>query len=381
MRIARFVTAFPARPELGGGITPNIYHLSTQEIDAGHETAIFTFDDGPIGRSEVDGIPVYRIRKPPTTRILLGRELLSTIRSNHFEPDIVHSMNAMPLGWLFRESNSMNARFVLSIHTPVFLRELPSLSVSYLQKREYELLLARLAKKVDLNIAVSRFVRRQLVAIGVPRERIRVIPSGTDVAFFRSRSTAKDRGAKEGYEILYVGRIAKIKGLVYLIRAMDIVRRWGYSEIKLKLLGGQPEDDDYARVSKSIDALSLRQQITIQPPVPYWRTPRHYGSADCLVLPSVNEPLGKVTLEAMASGIPVLASNSGGIPDVVRDRKNGLLFESGNPMAIARSIVELVEDRALTARLVRNGLSFAEYYDWEVISSMYLKVFEDALNG
>jgi len=91
--------------------------------------------------------------------------------------------------------------------------------------------------------------------------------------------------------------------------------------------------------------------------------------------------LGKVTLEAMASGIPVLASNSGGIPDVVRDRKNGLLFESGNPMAIARSIVELVEDRALTARLVRNGLSFAEYYDWEVISSMYLKVFEDALNG
>ena len=97
--------------------------------------------------------------------------------------------------------------------------------------------------------------------------------------------------------------------------------------------------------------------------------------ADLLVLPSVYEELGTVLLEAVQAGLPVVASRTGGIPDVIEDGANGLLVPPGEPEAFARAIDRLLADRDLARRLSEEAKERGKDYDWEVLAERVLAVY------
>jgi len=378
LKIARLVSGFPPDFNISGGLLPNIYYLSQEEIKSGHETAIFTSGEPREGEN-IDGVPIYRTPKAPLSRVFLGEMLIKTIKKTGFTPDVIHSMNAMPLGWLYQPemSRQLGAKCVLSIHTPVLQTEGFSPSMRYIINTEYALLLRRLVKLVDLNLVVSRFVKRELVATGVSEKEIRIIPSGLRNEIFKARPL-KEPG-KRGITCLYVGRFARIKGLGTLIRAARIIRDRGDFEVRFLLVGGTPGDDDYLRVRRMISDLGLQHTVIMCPPVTHHEIPNTYGQCDCFVLPSNREPLGKVVLEAMSSHRPVVASDAGGIPDLVWDGKTGLLFESGNPESLATRLCEVFRNRSRVRKITRRSVGFTKRFDWGEISRMYIDAFNLAL--
>jgi glycosyltransferase involved in cell wall biosynthesis len=275
-------------------------------------------------------------------------------------------------------SRQLGAKCVLSVHTPVLQNEGISPSMRYIINTEYALLLKRLAKIVDLNIVVSRFVKRELVTTGVPEEEIRVVPSGLRTEIFQPRPLNGPIGKE--MTCLYVGRFARIKGLDTLIRAAKIINGDTDLNARFFLVGGTSGDDDYSRVREMISGMGLQHTVILCPPVPHQKIPETYEQCDCFILPSNREPLGKVVLEAMSSQRPVVASNAGGIPDLVWEGKTGLLFESGSPESLANRLREILSEWEKIKKMTQRSVRFTKRFDWNRISSMYLDAFESALS-
>ena len=111
------------------------------------------------------------------------------------------------------------------------------------------------------------------------------------------------------------------------------------------------------------------------------RVPAAMAHADVLVLPSVYEELGTVLLEAMWAGLPIVASRTGGIPDVIEDGVNGLLVPPGEPEVLARAIDRVLADRGLAYRLSEGAQARAKDYDWEVLAGCVLQVYRGVTAG
>jgi glycosyltransferase involved in cell wall biosynthesis len=172
------------------------------------------------------------------------------------------------------------------------------------------------------------------------------------------RTPCVDAGA---FRILYVGRISSEKGVGVLIEAMQRLVARRPACITLTLVGsdflGSPYGDAFrARVAEA----GLAGAVTMTGYVPYgpalWQI---YDAHDALVLPSFTEGFPQVILEAMARGIPVVATTVGGVPRLVRDGENGLLIPPGRPDALADAVVRLADDSGLRTRLSRAGLACA----------------------
>jgi len=380
LRIARLVIDFPESHRLSGGLLPNIYYLSKCELEQGHETAIFTYGRGQFSQEHLDDIPVYRVPKPRASRIFLGRSLLSAVRKTGFRPDVIHSVNATPLGWLFNReaAKGLYAKVVLSVHTPVLRHDKFRPEKTYLLNAEYFFLLRRLCRMVDLNVAVSRFVKKELVALGVASDRVTIIPSGLNYSLF---SEAPRRRTEQAFfRCLYVGRFARIKSLDVLLGAALYLKQLSVP-VKFTLIGGTPRDDDWKKVNSLISEFGLREMVETKQPVPHSELVQYYRSHDCFILPSSREPLGKVVLEAMASCTPVIASDSGGIPDLVSNGVNGILFKSQNSAALAHTIMDLMNRPKDAGKMALRGKLYAANFDWKEISRRYVEAFEQVASG
>jgi len=375
LRIARLVMDFPESHRLSGGLLPNIYYLSKCELEQGHETAIFTYGRGQFSEEQFEEIPIYRVPKPRVSRIFLGRSLLSAVRKTGFRPDVIHSVNATPLGWLFNRevAERLHAKVVLSVHTPVLRHDKFRPEKTYLLNAEYFFLLRRLSRIVDLSIAVSRFVKKELVAIGVASDRVTIIPSGLNYSLFSEGS--RRRCGHAPFRCLYVGRFARIKSLDVLLNAASYLKQLS-APVRFTLIGGTPRDDDWKKVNRLISEFGLREMVETKQPVPHGELVEYYRSHDCFILPSSREPLGKVVLEAMASCIPVIASDSGGIPDLVSNGINGVLFKSQNPAALAHTIIDLMNRPKDAGKMALRGKVYAARFDWKEISRRYVEAFE-----
>ncbi len=174
--------------------------------------------------------------------------------------------------------------------------------------------------------------------------------------------------------VLFVGRLAEIKGVNFLIEAMKGI------DAKLVIAGDGPIKADLEAQAREagIDALFLGSKTHDE-----LRT--IFASADVFAAPSVKnkeggmEGLGLVNLEAMSSGLPVIASKYGGIIEVIRDHDNGLLIAGDSVEEIHKALLEVVSDDALAEKLRTNGLETAKKYDYDYLAREYGKCLESML--
>jgi glycosyltransferase involved in cell wall biosynthesis len=217
---------------------------------------------------------------------------------------------------------------------------------------------ARLAYREALHvICVGRALRERAISCGARPEAVTVIPNGIDVDEIAGMSHPS-AGRQAGCEILYVGRLSVEKGVDVLIRSMA---QLGGVPRRLRIVGSGPE---LGRLEALSAELGVRHQVEFVGAVPRQALAAFYATADLVVLPSLADAQPVVSLEAQVSGIPVIGSAVGGIPDVVEHGFNGLLVPPGEPSALAEAIRALDADPSLRARMASNALQKARCYTW-----------------
>ena len=222
-------------------------------------------------------------------------------------------------------------------------------------------------------VAVSRPLADEAAALGVPRERIAVVPNGVDRERFRPRDRAaarKELGLSAGRLIVYVGRLEERKGVLDLLAAFESLAR-ERSDVSLALVG-----DGSARAACEKAAAGGRIQVAGARPfeeIPLWM-----AAADVVTLPSWNEGTPNVVIEALACGRRVVATRVGGIPDLVHTPLLGELCEPRDPAALAAALL-----RAIAGDYDANAVAHAAGGNaWqESASRLHAVLAEAAQNG
>ena len=225
-------------------------------------------------------------------------------------------------------------------------------------------------KHVDQIVTYSEFMRNQIVKwYEISPQRIAVIPNGVNLKKF---SNSKTRIYLEGDPaILYVGYLSKFKSVDLLICAVSKLR-FLLPKMKLHIVGHGDKENELRLLAKNknVDDLVIFHGQAFPETVPIY-----YKSADFCVFPSIRDSFGLTLLEALASGLPVIASKRGGTPEVITNGENGLLFEPNDENALSDAILNLSQDSDLKRKLSHNALQSMEKYSWENIGERYISIY------
>lgn len=205
----------------------------------------------------------------------------------------------------------------------------------------------------------------------MPGLEIPIFYNGVDNVYFHTNNKPPER---DKVIILCVARLIGRKGQHNLIEAFSKVKEMGVGkEIKLMLVGTGDCEDDLHQMANTLD---LSDQVLFTGFVPREEMPGIYQQADIFVLPSQNEGMSIALLEAMASGLPVLVTNTGGTEELVENNVNGFILEWEDVERLAELLLMLVRDDALRQRLGSASRTKAERYSWEEVSKSYLDLFK-----
>src|SRR5215218_1493388 len=226
----------------------------------------------------------------------------------------------------------------------------------------------------DAVLAITPRLFRLLVSDGVEADRVHLIPPGVNPSLFEGPFEDPFSGVGRP-RVLFVGRLAPRRGVRALVAAAGLLEDEG---AQVLLVGDGPE----RRVlEREVERLGVGRRLHFVGFLAHDRLPAAMSHADLLVLPSLYEELGTVLLEAMYAGLPIVASKTGGIPEVVEDGVNGLLVPPGDPEALARAIDRLLADRSLANRLSEGAHERGKDYDWEVLAGRVLRVYRGVIAG
>jgi glycosyltransferase involved in cell wall biosynthesis len=226
--------------------------------------------------------------------------------------------------------------------------------------------------RASLIVPVSRELRDIMLDLGIPREKCRVPRFGVDVDMFHPPS--EPRPVREHVRILFVGSLIARKGLHDLLDALADPE---LATARLTIVGDGPDLEKLRAQSDRLGLADNTEWKGLLPPEAVARLMRH---TDLVCLPSYMEGRPNVVNEAMASGLPVISTRIGGIPDMVRKGETAFLVEPGDVEELRKCLIRLVSDPDLRARmgaaghefLVKSGVSWdstAEEFD-ELFSSL-----------
>lgn len=235
--------------------------------------------------------------------------------------------------------------------------------IRYRMTRWHETLALRRVQQVT---TICRGLSDEIVARGIEPGRVTVIPNAVDVERFRPAgppdgALRESLGLQGAWVLGFCGSFYGYEGLDIALRAMPSVRE-SVPNAKLLLVGGGPEEQRLRRLASD---LGLQNDVVFSGRVPNAEVNRYYAQIDALVFPRKRIRLTELVtplkpLEAMAMGLPVIASSVGGHRELIRDRQTGLLFEPDDPQALAAAAVALHRDPALVESLRRQGHAFVE---------------------
>lgn len=354
MRIALFTETF--LPKIDGVVTRivrTLDHLS----GLGHEVLIFAPHHPP---PQYAGFRVVRVPGVPfkpwypelvlgMPRPRLGREL------DAFAPDVVHVVNPVILGmWGTAIAKQRNLPLLASFHTDI-TQYARHLKLSFLSPFS-RTFLREVHNQAHLNLCTSQPMVQAARTLGI--RRVRLWPKAVDTQRYHpsNRSAAMRERLSAGHPdaplMIYVGRLSFEKRLEWLHAAMTRL-----PEARLAFVGSGPAEGFLRKRFEGTRTVFTGYMSGDE-------LAQAYASADVFAFPSDTETLGFVAMEAMASGVPAVGADAGGIPDVIQDGQNGLLFEPGNLDDLTAKLDRLLSDEELRSRLAREARLSMEGWSW-----------------
>jgi D-inositol-3-phosphate glycosyltransferase len=239
-----------------------------------------------------------------------------------------------------------------------------------------------IAHGVDRVICASQGEKEMLLSLyGVPGQRVSVVPCGVDIERFRPLDRWRVRRRlgiplKEGV-VLFVGRIEPLKGIDVLLRAVSHLD----GQFRVLLIGGDGKDRGRkGELSALATELSIAHKVTFLDAVPHSDLPLYYNAADVCVVPSYYESFGLVAVEAMACGVPVIASRVGGLKETVQDGQTGYLVPWLCPEPFAERLELLMNNEPLRRSLGHEARAAAERFRWSEVAARVEDVYHDLVS-
>jgi glycosyltransferase involved in cell wall biosynthesis len=255
--------------------------------------------------------------------------------------------------------------------------------------------MTRIITKADYLTAPSRVLLDESIRAGFPAEAAVYIPNAVDPARFRPAASGEraqalarlgigEDEAAGRIVLLAAARFVPVKGLHDFVEALAELAREGLgARIAVLFAGNRPpaEQDDYERgLHARLDALAREMNIIRLGHVEAQTMPAVYRAADLLVLPSHREATSIAGLEAMASGLPVVGTRVGGIPEIVDEGRTGLLCEPSDPAGLAAALRILIADPMARLEMGRRGRDrVLAHFTWDAIGDRYVRAYVDAI--
>jgi len=235
------------------------------------------------------------------------------------------------------------------------------------------------ARRVDTVVATCSDEAFELKALGVPSNRIAVVPCGVDTAHFTPNGPVAPR--TERLRIMTVGRLVQRKGIGIAIQALARLVARGL-DAELVIVGGAGDaahlevEPEVARLERIIESTGMRDRVTLAGRIEHDDLPEMYRSADVVVCAPWYEPFGIVPLEAMACGRPVVATSVGGLIDTVVEDVTGVHVPTRDPEALADALESLLTDAERRARYGAAGRRRAvSRYAWRRVALETARVY------
>lgn len=388
MKIGVITSAYPEFEDDPHGIF--VHRLMKEISKQGHEVHVLAPFTGNKTKYMLEGVNVERFHYfyPKRFQKLCGRsgmidnvkegflvkfQVLGFLFSNVVNSRKFRNMDIVHVQWPI--PNGLGALFLKKIHGASYINTIHGEEV-YLSKRYHTLFaLNWLVNNSAKTVTNSSATLNSCLEAGLKREKLEIIPFGVDIDFYRPLKVGENKNI---FQILAVGYLIERKGFEYLIKAMvDVLKT--HENVQLTIVGSGPLEE---KLKGLIKDLCLENNVKIMKNVSDDKLLNLYNSSNLFVLPSIvdsqgnTEGLGVVLLEAMACKLPVIGSNTGGIPDIIQDSETGLLVNEKDIFGLSRAILNLIENENLKEELAIKGYNqVKEKFSWENIAQSYLKIY------
>ncbi len=370
-----------------GGIARHVYGLAKSLVTIGNDVGVVTLDfPGVPDYEETEGFKVYRSRTEVGHPNFLNWAFLFNhflekrlaVANNDFDFDLIHIHDWLvaPSGIGFK--HFLNKPLVCTMHSTEHGRSSLHDPDSYMiDGMEWWA-----CYEAGRIIVTSNSMKGEICGhFNIPHENVDIIPNAVEVEKYHTdvdRRAVRRRFGVGDHEklVLYVGRLVPQKGVEYLIRAMPRIS-WRFPESKFVIVGegwmrghlewladqsGQRWRTNFTGFISDEDLIALTK------------------GADVMVVPSVYEPFGIVALEGMAAGVPVVASQVGGLAEVVEHDKTGVWAYPRSPDSIAWGVERVLSDTGYRDWLVKNATEAVKSrFSWEAVAKQTVEVYKRVL--
>lgn len=369
-------------PPLGGGAGNATASICTELAGLGCEVAVLTSHFGDLPKVEVrDGYTVHRVRVlrrqvDQSSPLEMGSFTVAALApalglARRFKPDVVHVYFGMPTGPVGLAVKRLIGRpYLLSLRggdVPGFLP-------------------GALGRLHTLTAPVSRWVWHEASAIvansrglrdlaqkSSPSREVEYVPNGIDLERYVPRQPTAPDGV---FRLLFSGRLVEQKGVRYIIEALPAVQSALQRPVELVVAGAGPIEADLRAQAQS---LGLEQSVRFLGWTERAAMPDLYSSADVFVFPSFEEGMPNVVLEAMASGLPLVATDIYGHRELMAQEDNALLTPTADSAAISAALIRIGREPVLRERLARRSRERAQAFTWRNTAQTYLALSEAML--
>lgn len=371
-------------PPIGGGGGQVSYFLGKHYAAAGHEVHLITsqFRDCP-SKEVVDDIHVHRVRalrKNPNVCAVhemftyaISSSIYGLKFAKKFRPDIVQVFFGIPAGggaYLLQKYN--NVPYVVFLGGRDVPRSNPDPPYYRWLYMVLKPIIRRIWDKAAMVVSCSDGLR-DLAYETDSNVKIEVIPDGVNLDTFQP---AQRDSIPKKVRILSIGRLIPRKGFQFLIRALPHVIENTECEFEIEIVGDGPYQEELIKLAEKLNVIS---QLHFSGSVPYSELPKKYYEADIFILPSLAEGMPLVVLEAMGTGLPIIASCVQGIEELVAEDVNGSLFNPGDVEELANCLIKLINDGEMRVEMGKRSTEKVVPFDWKNIADAYLTLYEEII--
>ena len=397
----------PVPPTKGGAIERWVRDAAVRLTRRGHEVHVVSREAGgpstASGSPTIDGVHYHYVHIPTAidrglaAGVCRGAWYYTRVRRvlERIAPDIVHH-HSRPAGLWLSASSRIDARYVISLHSMDY-------GWGFGHRAWDRPLFARGFRVASRVLCVSHFIERH-TAERYPELRLTTVYNGVDGELFQpasgpqdlppspqasagqARPQALNPSSPQALQILYVGRVEARKGVKVLVDAFEQVISKRVPDARLRIVGPHSywdaQPSGYYR--QIADRCAANPHIELcEPTYVDEELAQIYRDAAVSVVPSVfPEALGLTSIEAQASGTPVVVSDAGGLPETVSVGESGLVFENGNVQQLGNAVVELLASASRRQAMAKAARAWAmTTFSWDVIAADLERVYAEALEA
>ena len=367
-------------PPVGGGAATASAQIARHLARRGVQVVVLTSHFRGLPRREPrDGYLVYRVPAgrrhidrcsvPEMGAYMLGAAGPALRLARVFRPDLMHVFFGMPTGPVGLLVNQvLGVPYLLSLRGG----DVPGFMADELA-RMHQLtmpLTRRIWARAGALVANSPRLHQLALSV-VPERTVELVPNGVDLEMFRP---AAPRPEGASVRLLFVGRLVRQKGLVYLLQSLAQLDPAIRGQVELELVGSGPDEESLRTLAGE---LGIAAQVHFAGWVAREAIVAHYQQADVFVLPSLDEGMPNVVLEAIACARPIVATDLPGNRELVRGGENGFLVPRADSAALTAALDGLITDAALRRRMGAASRALAECYSWANVAGRYLALSEE----